>query len=98
MSGIADIWESIQEIKESSHEMTVLEKITFQSIMELNLKVNNLRDAEILIEHLLFGYTLEECGKKRGITRERVRQIENRAVGRIRENYGSFKNGVKLIH
>lgn len=46
------------------------------------------RDAQIL--QLRFGlldgnvYTLEETGRKMGVTRERVRQIENRALGRLR--------------
>lgn len=97
MSAIAEIWENIQDINSGSVTMSALEKITFESVIELNLKVNNLRDAEILVEHLLFGHTLEECGKKHGITRERVRQIEQRAVKRLRENFGSFKGEVKLI-
>jgi len=31
------------------------------------------------------GYTLEEVGEELGITRERVRQLETRAIARLRE-------------
>jgi RNA polymerase primary sigma factor len=45
---------------------------------------------EVRILQLRYGlldgraYTLEEVGRKMGVTRERVRQIESQALGRLR--------------
>jgi len=52
--------------------------------------LNALPPREVRILQLRYGlldgqsYTLEEVGKKMGVTRERVRQIEAQALGRLR--------------
>ena len=52
--------------------------------------LNSLPPREVRILQLRYGlvdgqsYTLEEVGKKLGVTRERVRQIEAQALSRLR--------------
>jgi hypothetical protein len=46
------------------------------------------RDAQGAVQSHPFGMTLEEIGACMGITRERVRQIENSALSKLRENTG----------
>jgi transcriptional regulator with XRE-family HTH domain len=43
------------------------------------------RDHEILMLRYHEGLTLEEAGERMGITRERIRQIESRAIRRLQE-------------
>ena len=38
------------------------------------------RHKDMLINRLFHGYTLEECGKMLGVTRERIRQIESKFI------------------
>ncbi len=57
-------------------------------MMELLSKMDK-RDVAVL--RMRFGLddeekTLEEIGKQFGLTRERIRQIEMQALGRLREN------------
>lgn len=72
----------------------------------LNNLVESLPEREKQIIRMRFGlnisrdYTLEEVGRKFGVTRERVRQIELKALGRISENSEkhdlySFLQGLK---
>ena len=57
----------------------------------------SLTPREVRILQLRFGlvdgysYTLEEVGKKFGVTRERIRQIEAQALGRLRHPSRSRK-------
>ena len=56
--------------------------------IEATLKTLDPREAEVL--RLRFGigqdraYTLDEIGKQLGVTRERIRQIETKALRKIR--------------
>lgn len=65
-----------------------IEKELLSEYIESVLDVLDERSAQIL--RLRFGlvdgrvYTLEEVGQKMGVTRERVRQIENRALQKLR--------------
>lgn len=65
--------------------MTVLREVIEDIIQDLTPR-------EIHTLQLRFGmvddyaYTLEEVGKKFGITRERVRQIETQALARLRHS------------
>jgi len=45
-----------------------------------------LKEKSILIRRFVKTETLEEVGKAFGVTRERVRQIEAKALERIRQN------------
>ena len=55
------------------------------------MKLNGLPPREVRILQLRYGlldgqaYTLEEVGRKVGVTRERVRQIEAQALNRLRQ-------------
>jgi RNA polymerase primary sigma factor len=67
----------------------------------------NYREREIL--RMRFGladgytYTLEEVGKVFSVTRERVRQIESKAVRKLQQPFrsralASFVEGVEVVH
>jgi len=64
---------------------------------DINELLTTLRPREAAILRLRYGlqdghsYTLEEVGRQLGITRERVRQIEARALRRLRHPYRSHK-------
>jgi RNA polymerase primary sigma factor len=65
----------------------VSESMLREAIREI---LQNLPPREVRILELRYGlvdgetYTLEEVGKKLGVTRERVRQIEAQALSRLR--------------
>jgi RNA polymerase primary sigma factor len=54
--------------------------------------LSQLRDREARVLRLYFGFegneamTLEEIGQELGVTRERVRQIKERALGKLRRS------------
>ena len=66
---------------------TVTQNLLREHLQEV---MNTLPPREVRILQLRYGlldgqsYTLEEVGRKMGITRERVRQIEAQALGRLR--------------
>lgn len=67
------------------------ETATYNLLKEhLNVILNTLPPREVRILQLRYGlldgqaYTLEEVGRKMGVTRERVRQIEAQALSRLR--------------
>ncbi len=67
------------------------ETATYNLLKEhLNVILNSLPPREVRILQLRYGlldgqaYTLEEVGRKMGVTRERVRQIEAQALSRLR--------------
>jgi len=67
------------------------ESATYNLLKEnLNTILNTLPPREVRILQLRYGlldgqaYTLEEVGRKMGVTRERVRQIEAQALSRLR--------------
>lgn len=63
-----------------------------------------LNDREANILQLRFGltdgkrYTLEQVGRKIGVTRERVRQIENKALRKLRKNTKTSKRLKEFLH
>ncbi|NJD60105.1 MAG: sigma-70 family RNA polymerase sigma factor, partial [Anaerolineae bacterium] len=67
------------------------ETATYNLLREhLDVVLNGLPPREVRILQLRYGlldgqaYTLEEVGRKMGVTRERVRQIEAQALSRLR--------------
>jgi len=54
--------------------------------------LSHLRDREAKVLRLYFGFggnepkTLEEIGQEMGVTRERIRQIKERALGKLRRS------------
>ncbi len=74
------------------------EEVTFAMLRELlRHTLQDLPPREVRILQLRYGlvdgetYTLEEVGKKLGVTRERVRQIEAQALSRLRHPTHSRK-------
>ena len=65
----------------------------------INVALEGLEDREKEIINLRFGInnseilTLDEIGKKFGLTRERIRQIEKKALKKIQKNYGFSLKG-----
>jgi RNA polymerase primary sigma factor len=65
----------------------------------INEALEGLEDREKEIINLRFGInnseilTLDEIGKKFGLTRERIRQIEKKALKKIQKNYGFSLKG-----
>lgn len=85
------------EFKQSINDVT-----TSEILLEMLFKkVKNVRDAEVM--HRRYGLftgereTLEEIGKTYGITRERVRQIQSRALKRLQHPSNRFKGPVSDI-
>lgn len=80
--------EFIQDEKAISPEQYIIEKGTRNEL--LTIIDSNLKPKEAEILKLRFGlydgtrYTLESIGRKYGLTRERIRQIEKRALDRMK--------------
>ena len=65
----------------------------------INLALSNLEEREKEIINLRFGInnsgvlTLDEIGRRFNLTRERIRQIEKKALKKIEKNYGLSLKG-----
>jgi RNA polymerase primary sigma factor len=65
-------------------------------MVTLRESLSVLSERELLIVQAYFGLngteakTLEQIGQELGVTRERVRQLRNRALARVREHYGDL--------
>lgn len=77
-------------------ELPILDKVIAHEILDTLYKHNNARDAEILVERLVWDMTLEECGINRQLTKERIRQLEKRGLQRLKATYHSGR--AKFIH
>ena len=75
----------------TSRHQSELANFNIREIIDKLFTVLNEREREIVSRrHGLFNTpkaTLEEIGKKHSVTRERVRQVENSSLKKIRENY-----------
>lgn len=85
---------TLKDILPSTSEQSQVEKIERQELSEIvNSLIDTLSTREKQIIMMRFGvnisrdYTLEEVGKKFGVTRERVRQIELKALKKMLTGY-----------
>lgn len=63
--------------------ITYIEEHFDENVKEL-LKTINEREARIITARLIDGYTLESVGLQEGVTRDRIRQIEAKALRKLR--------------
>ncbi len=81
----------IEDEQEKTPEDAVVELIQKEEVQAL---LKTLDDRELMVIKLRYGledgeiHTLEDIGQKLNLTRERVRQIENRAIERLRDAAG----------
>jgi RNA polymerase primary sigma factor len=82
----------IEDITTPTPSQTSYENMLAEKVEQV---LNTLSEREARILRLRFGllngrcYTLEEVGQKFGLTRERIRQIEGKALRRLRHPYRS---------
>jgi RNA polymerase primary sigma factor len=75
-----------------SEDMEVVEQVVFRSMQsDLETVLDSLNEREAQVLRLRFGFegqalTLEEVGKKFGVTRERIRQIEAKALRKLKQS------------
>lgn len=88
---------TINDFIEDESRNKPFERISDESLKKiLNEAVNGLNDREKKILAMRFGlqstadYTLEEVGKQFEVTRERIRQLEAKALKTIRKEYGDI--------
>lgn len=74
----------LQDIIEDSGETVATWLFSPKLVKEV--LVNNLSERETKVLELMYGYgyTLEECGKEFGVTRERIRQIRAKTLRKLR--------------
>jgi len=82
----------LSDFIEDDQELPPAESATLNMLQEhIKSILDGLPPREVRILQLRYGlldgksYTLEEVGRKMGVTRERVRQIEAQALGRLRD-------------
>jgi len=82
----------LSDFIEDDQELPPAESATLNMLQEhIKSILDSLPPREVRILQLRYGlldgksYTLEEVGRKMGVTRERVRQIEAQALGRLRD-------------
>jgi RNA polymerase primary sigma factor len=89
------------EDEKSPSPFDVMERKEIRRMAEKILSDLSPRQAEIL--RLRFGiggneeHTLEEIGRKFGISRERVRQLEKKGINRLRHSKEKFSNQVESV-
>lgn len=93
----------------STREQDYSDKLFYEDFKKIVFNGGILTDREALVIALRFGfddgkvYTLEEIGQQLHVTRERIRQIESKAIRKLRHNRGikafdpkSPESGMKL--
>ena len=92
--------DTLADVVEDNHMHTPYEDLEDKTVVAMLHKmldsIDN-READILRYRFGFGdggemRTLEDVGKKFGVTRERVRQIQNVALGRLRRLIAKFEH------
>ena len=88
----------LYEIIEDDNYALIFKKLflkleNYQSISKVLMTlINKLKDRELdVLELRINNFTLEECGEKFGVTRERVRQIEKKAINKIKKTLDDLK-------
>ena len=98
--GDADEPDTLADVVEDDHMHTPYEDLEDKTVVAMLHKmldsIDN-READILRYRFGFGEggemrTLEDVGEKFGVTRERVRQIQNVALGRLRRLIAKFEH------
>ncbi len=85
--GDSVLYDFIEDIESPSPDNLAAQNLLQEQLISI---FNDLPPREVRILQLRYGlldgkvYTLEEVGRKMGVTRERVRQIESQALGRLR--------------
>jgi RNA polymerase primary sigma factor len=86
---------TLKDVLPNESSENQVEKLEDEALkLQLNKIVNKLPEREKMIIRMRFGlgiskdYTLEEVGVQFGVTRERIRQIELKALGRILNDLG----------
>jgi RNA polymerase primary sigma factor len=85
--GDSVLYDFIEDQESPSPDTVAAHNLLQQQLVRI---FNDLPPREVRILQLRYGlldgkvYTLEEVGRKMGVTRERVRQIESQALGRLR--------------
>ena len=85
--GDSVLYDFIEDQESPSPDNLAAQNLLKQQLVRV---FNELPPREVRILQLRYGlldgkvYTLEEVGRKMGVTRERVRQIESQAIGRLR--------------
>lgn len=64
-----------------------------ETVRMVLVRILGQRDAEVVELRVLAGWTLQEVGLKIGVTRERVRQIEARAMVKLRWRLSAWAPG-----
>lgn len=77
-------------------EETCVSDATLSDYYDIIKEKLNLREFEIVSRRLgLFGFsaeTLDSIGQEMGVTRERIRQIENKAYGKLKVPFAHYNN------
>ncbi len=85
--GDSVLYDFIEDQESPSPDNVAAHNLLQQQLVRI---FNDLPPREVRILQLRYGlldgkvYTLEEVGRKMGVTRERVRQIKSQALGRLR--------------
>ena len=85
--GDSVLYDFIEDVESPSPDNVAAHNLLQQQLIRV---FSELPPREVRILQLRYGlldgkvYTLEEVGRKMGVTRERVRQIESQAIGRLR--------------
>ena len=85
--------EFIDSLSESSTEVSS----ELREYIREGLEALPKREGFILEKRFIFGYTLEEVGQMMNLTRDRIRQIQIRALQRLRWGRHSTKSELSTI-
>ena len=82
-----------EEINKLQKKLDDKTKYLFEIIETVAKSVANIRELTVLNDRILLNLTYREIGKKHGTTSERIRQIEEKIIRKIKES--STKSEIK---